>query len=186
ALSSGIRQAAREGVLWLSLFCAGFAGFYYFDEFSGFVGVIKSIGDDAYNQSATETEQPFENGFAREVTLTAGRNGHFYSTAYIDGTSIQVLVDTGASFVSLTYEDARKIGLRLTKHDYIMRMRTANGSTRAAPVVLDSVRIGDITVRNVKASVGLPGAKHVTLLGMTFLSKLKSVDLRGRQLVLTD
>lgn len=186
ALSSGIRQASREGVLWLALFCAGFGGLYYFDEFSGLMGAVRSIGDDAYSQSSSETGPSFEDGFAREVSLKAGRNGHFYSTVYIDGTAIEVLVDTGASFVSLTYEDARKIGLRLTKHDYTLRMRTANGTTRAAPVVLDRVRIGDITIRDVRASVGLPGAKHITLLGMTFLSKLKSVDLRGRNLILTN
>lgn len=186
ALSSGIRQAAREGAVWLTLFCAGFAGLYYFDEISGVAGAVRSIGDDAYSQSATETEKSFESGFERAVTLTAGRNGHFYTTAYINGSPVEVLVDTGASFISLTYEDARKIGLRLTRSDYTMRMRTANGATLAAPVVLDQVRIGDITVRDVRASVGMPGTKHITLLGMTFLGKLKSVDLRGRNLILTD
>ena len=186
ALSSGIRHAAQEGALWLILFCAGFSGLYYFDEISGVLGIVKSIGDDAYNQSVSEPTDDFSHGFTREVTLDAGRNGHFYSTAYVNGSPIDVLVDTGASFVSLTYDDARKIGLRLSKHDFTMRMRTANGTSRAAPVVLDKVRIGDIIIRDVRASVGLPGTKHITLLGMSFLGKLKSVDLRGRNLILSN
>lgn len=186
ALSSGIRHAAQEGALWLILFCAGFSGLYYFDEISGVLGIVKSIGDDAYNQSISEPTDNFSRGFAREVTLAAGRNGHFYSTAHVNGSPIDILVDTGASFVSLTYEDARKIGLILSNNDFTMRMRTANGTTKAAPVVLDKVRIGDIVVRDVRASVGLPGTKHITLLGMSFLSKLKSVDLRGNSLILSN
>ncbi len=95
-----------------------------------------------------------------------------------------MLVDTGATGVALTYEDAEEIGLRLSDSDFTHVSRTANGNARIAPVTLSSIRIGDIEVKDVKAFVAEPGKLFATLLGMSFLSRLERVDIRGNKLVL--
>ncbi len=75
--------------------------------------------------------------------------------------AINVMVDTGASMVALTYEDARAIGIFVRDSDFTMRVSTANGYARVAPVTLDRVSIGDITVRNVRGAVMEAGqARH--------------------------
>jgi aspartyl protease family protein len=118
------------------------------------------------------------------VELRAGRNGHFETRAEINGRGIEVMVDTGASLIALTFEDAERAGIYVRDSDFTQRTQTANGTARAAPVMLDRVTIGDITVRNVRASVAERGRLHVTLLGMTFLSRLSRTEMRGGTLVL--
>jgi aspartyl protease family protein len=117
------------------------------------------------------------------VELRAGRNGHFETSAAINGRPINVLVDTGATVVALTYEDARTAGVQVGENDFRYVGNTANGKARFAAVMLDDVRIGDVIVRNVQASVSEPGKLHVSLLGMSFLSRLR-MDMRPGQLVL--
>ena len=82
------------------------------------------------------------------------------------------MVDTGASLVALTYEDASRAGIYVRDRDFTQLVRTANGIARVAPVTLDRVSIGDITVRNVPASVSERGMLGTTLLGMSFLKRL--------------
>jgi aspartyl protease family protein len=70
--------------------------------------------------------------------------------------------------------------------DFTQMVRTANGVARVAPVTLDRVSIGDITVRNVPASVSERGMLGTTLLGMSFLKRPSSVDMRGGTLILQE
>ena len=107
---------------------------------------------------------------AARVALRAGPHGHFHANAEINGRRIEVMVDTGASLVALTFEDASRAGIYVRDSDFTQRVRTANGIARVAPVTLDRVSIGDITVRNVPASVSERGKLGTTLLGMSFLS----------------
>jgi aspartyl protease family protein len=125
-----------------------------------------------------------ENSSSGGVELRAGRHGHFETRAEINGRSVEVMVDTGASLIALTFEDAERAGIYVKDSDFTQRSQTANGVARAAPVMLDRVSIGDITVRNVRASVAERGRLHVTLLGMTFLSRLSRTEMRGGTLVL--
>lgn len=120
------------------------------------------------------------------VELKAGRNGHFHTDAEINGRNVEVLVDTGATMVALTYEDAERAGIRPQPADFTQAVSTANGVARVAPVILDRVSIGDITVRGVRAVVSERGRLTTTLLGMTFLSRLERVDMRSGVLVLED
>ena len=94
------------------------------------------------------------------------------------------MVDTGASIVALTFEDAERAGLYIRDSDYTHRVNTANGLARIAPVTLDRVAIGEIMVRNVPAAVSEPGKLTTSLLGMSFLSRLQRVDMRRGVLVL--
>jgi len=94
----------------------------------------------------------------RTVEIRAGAHGHYFASAEINGRPIDVLVDSGASIVALTYDDAQRAGVYVRDGDYTQRVSTANGLARVAPVVLDRVSIGDITVRNVPAAVTERGA----------------------------
>lgn len=118
------------------------------------------------------------------VELKAGRNGHFYANAELNGRTIGVLVDTGASAVALTYEDAQKAGIYVNDADFTGRSQTANGVGRYAPVMIDQISIGNVVVQNVQGVVLAPGRSQVTLLGMSFLSKLRRTEMRDGMLVL--
>jgi aspartyl protease family protein len=88
--------------------------------------------------------------------------------------------------VALTAEDAEAAGIFVTDKDFTHRIQTANGTARVAPVTLDRVSIGDITVREVRGVVSEAGAMTVSLLGMTFLNELDRVDMRSGKLILQD
>jgi aspartyl protease family protein len=120
------------------------------------------------------------------VRIEASGHGHYVTRAEINGRPIDVLVDTGASIVALTYDDARRAGVLVRDSDYTQRVSTANGQARVAPVTLDRVSIGDITVRNVPAAVSEPDSLATTLLGMSFLGRLQRVDMRPGVLVLQE
>ncbi len=119
-----------------------------------------------------------------EVEIKAGRNGNFYARANVNGSNVPVLIDTGATFVALRYEDAEALSLDPLNLDYTMKISTANGVSYAAPVELDEVTIGGITVNNVDAIVTKPGTMHITLLGMTYLSRAGGFRVDGDTLIL--
>ena len=118
------------------------------------------------------------------VRLRAASNGHFETTAYINGRPVEVMVDTGASMVALTWEDARRAGIFLTDADFKHKVGTANGTARVAVVTLSDVSIEDITVHDVRAAVAEPGKLETTLLGMTFLSRLARTEMSRGVLLL--
>lgn len=182
---SGPRHLLREAVIWTGVLAAGFTGVYYFDEMRGFFAESIRTAMESFH-APRPVQENTSAGFERSVTLTAGRDGHFFARAEINGRSVAVLVDTGASAVLLSHDDASAIGLEPHASDYTIETRTANGTGRAAPVQLDYVRIGDIEVRNLRGIVAEPGALHVTLLGMDFIGRLGRFEMRGRELLLVE
>lgn len=125
-----------------------------------------------------------EDGAAARVMLSADGRGHFETRLHINGRPLTALVDTGASTVALTYEDARELGLIRPGDRYDMTIKTANGETSARRVVLGSVRIGGISVSDVEATVAREGVLPFNLLGMSFLKKLGTVEMRNGRLIL--
>jgi len=123
---------------------------------------------------------------SNSVTLPAGQYGHFLTEAEINGREIGVMVDTGASLVALTYNDAVRAGIFVKPSDFTHTAQTANGIARVAPVTISRIEIGDITVRNVKGVVSERGASERTLLGMSFLGRLSRVEMRGDKLELEE
>ncbi|TPW29380.1 TIGR02281 family clan AA aspartic protease [Martelella alba] len=121
-----------------------------------------------------------------EVVLGKRQSGHFATRATVNGHALDMLVDTGASRVTLTDNDAKRIGLDTNTLNFSMMVQTANGSALAAPVTLNQIEIGPISRRNVQAMVVAKGKLSQSLLGMSFLSTLTSVDMRADQLYLTD
>ena len=119
----------------------------------------------------------------QSVTLKADARGHFVTTALINGGSVRVLVDTGATLVSLPAAEARRLGIDY-RRGQPTRVQTANGVTAAYRVKLDTVRVGDIALNNIDAVVGENDAMGVTLLGMSFLNRME-MKRDGQSMTLT-
>ncbi len=113
-----------------------------------------------------------------------GASGHFFTTAQINNAPVRVLVDTGASAVALSCEDARKAGINAMTLRYTVPVATAGGMVKAAPVTLRRVEVDGVLVRDVRAWVMPCGAMRGTLLGMSFLSRLREFSVRDGRLIL--
>ena len=120
----------------------------------------------------------------RMVELARGNTGDFQISTEVNGKALPMVLDTGASTVVLTNEAAKAAGLPLEMIKYTVNVDTANGRTRAASVTLDRVAIGGIVERSVPALVAQPGQLKSNLLGMSFLNRLQSWEVRGDRLVL--
>jgi aspartyl protease family protein len=116
--------------------------------------------------------------------LNAVGNGHFVSEARINGRKVEVVVDTGATTVALSYEDASEVGLSPRSLKYDIPVGTANGQVMAARVRLREVDVGGVRVRDVDGIVLPPGALRGTLLGMSYLSKLRGFSVEEGKLIL--
>lgn len=123
---------------------------------------------------------------AGTTELKADGSGHFITSADINGTSVRVLVDTGATAVALSYEDAQNVGLRPSSLDYNVPVSTANGIAQAAHVTLDRVTIDNVEVEDVEGLVLPEGALEGTLLGMSFLSRLATFRVEDGTLYLKE
>lgn len=115
----------------------------------------------------------------RRVTLTANEYGHFVAEAEVNGVKIELLTDTGATYVALNYETALQIGFTSRSLKFTSRSSTANGIARVAPVNLDYLRIGSIVLHDVKAVIAEPGKMTQNLLGMSFIRRLSGFELTG-------
>lgn len=151
---------------------------------------IERPASDARNTKTRTAGHSSEHNKAQPigyVELLPNRQGHYETELEINGRRIGAMIDTGATLVALSHEDAGRAGIRPNSSDYTHRVRTANGIAKVAPVTLSRVRVGDITIRNVAGVVSEPGAMKGTLLGMSFLSRLSRFEIRdGRRLVLQE
>jgi aspartyl protease family protein len=120
----------------------------------------------------------------RTVEVARAASGDFAVTAQINGARVSMVLDTGASSVVLTREDAKAAGLPLEVLAYTVTIDTANGRTLAAPVTLDRVGIGGMVEHSIAALVAQPGQLKTSLLGMSFLNRLQSWEVRGDRLLL--
>ena len=121
---------------------------------------------------------------ANEMVLRPGRGGHYYVTADVGQAEVRFLVDTGASMIALSTDDAERIGLDPDSLDYNGVVQTANGTTRVAPVTLDGVRIGQLEVDRVEAIVS-QAPMGMSLLGMSFLRRLEGYRVEDGNLILS-
>ncbi|GGK23589.1 retropepsin-like aspartic protease family protein [Salinarimonas ramus] len=119
-----------------------------------------------------------------EVSVRRGFDGSFVLRGSAEGTPLDFIFDTGANVVVLTAEAAERLGYAGEDLSYRVPVLTANGRTMAAPIVLDTLAVGDIVERRVRALVARPGALPQNLLGMTFLDRLESYEVRRDELVL--
>jgi aspartyl protease family protein len=120
------------------------------------------------------------------TVLDADGRGHFIGNFRINGKPVTGLVDTGASLVAINESTARKLGFGGNSLDFRYTASTANGKTEAAHVVLDRIEIGNVRVRDVDAFVLRDASLSDTLVGMSFLTKLKSYQVKGGSLTLAN
>lgn len=118
-------------------------------------------------------------------TIEIARSARDFSlSTQVNGASVSMILDTGASSVVLTQEAAKAAGLPLEVLSYNVTVDTANGRTRAAAVTLDRIGVGGIIERSVPALIAQPGQLRTSLLGMSFLNRLESWEVRGDKLIM--
>jgi clan AA aspartic protease (TIGR02281 family) len=140
------------------------------------------IDDDRSRTHASRSERDDDGGDLEQI-IYAGPHGHFLVEAVVNGEPIDFMVDTGASSVVLTLQDARKLGFTPNTLRFTQEFQTANGTVRAAPVDLRELRIGQLRVFDLEASVN-GGPLAISLLGMSFLRSLDSYEVADGRLIL--
>jgi aspartyl protease family protein len=120
---------------------------------------------------------------ANTLVYPTNEHGHVILEAAVNGTPVRLLVDTGASLVTLTPSDARAVGIARGELVFNHRVSTANGSARMAPITLREIRIGQLSLYDVPAAV-LENL-NISLLGMSFLSRLQSYEMREGKLTIS-
>lgn len=159
-------QTLRHAAIWGLIFIGALAA----------VGLWQDIRRDVIPRQSVLADGRIE--------VPAAPDGHFYLTAEVNGTPVRFVVDTGATQMVLTWDDAARVGLDPGNLVYLGQARTANGTVQTAPVRLDSVRIGPVADEGVRAVVNR-GEMDVSLLGMGYLNRFSSVEIRRDQLILT-
>ncbi len=131
--------------------------------------------------AATAPRAPVADDVAyRSMTVARGDDGHFSVAGDVDGCRMDFMIDTGASVIALRERDAARLGIHPAAREYTADVATANGHVRGAPVELNRVEVGPVTVRNVPALVLPDEALAQNLLGMSFLSKVRWEHRNGR------
>lgn len=138
---------------------------------------------EAMMTASSEAPSP---AYGRTTRLAAGSDGHFRAEARINGRPEPVLVDTGATYVSISESTARRLGISLSPADFRYKAQTANGETPVAVTRIDRLEIGRVEVRDVEAMVSKGDVLPVTLLGMSFLKKLKRFEVQAGTLNLVE
>lgn len=180
ARRSSIGETMRQMMIWLVIILALVTVYLYRQEVLG-IGNRLLAGLVPGRAVVVTTSEG-----GQEIILHKLLNGHFEADVAVNGQTIEMLVDTGASMVALSHEDAERIGIDLSRLSYSMTVMTANGRGRAAPVTLDQVAIGPIVRNNVAASVAEDGRLDQSLLGMSFLETLGSLQMQTDELRMRD
>ncbi len=209
SLSPG-QRVLKELLVWNAAIAAGFLTFQYFEPLYGRAelaaaqaGYARVLGFDTgtagvpqFDTRVAAASPPFRGTIAasqglpppahKTVVLTANNYGHFKAVAEINGQQVEFMTDTGATYVALSYETAQKLGLAPQNMRFSGRSTTANGVARVASIEIDSIRIGDITVKGVQAVVAEPGRMTQNLLGMSFIRQLSRFELKGGTLTMRE
>jgi aspartyl protease family protein len=172
--------AIRNLGLWTLIILALVAGYLYRNDAQDFASRMSA--GLIPGRAATITD---ENGF-NSVVLYKAENGHYQADVVIDGTTVSMMVDTGATAIALTYEDAERIGLSPARLSFDQTVMTANGPARTASVSLPRISIGGIERTNLRAGIAERGKLDQSLLGMNFLETLSSFSFVGDELKLRD
>lgn len=160
--------------VWGLLFMAAVSAYAYREEFKSFAARVS--GEFApYGSSVDVSGLEGE----RAVRIRRSPRGSFFARAELNGAEIPMLVDTGASMVVLKYADAERAGIDTKSLSFTVAVDTANGSTFCAPVRVPSITVGGIRFERVEALVAQPGNLKESLLGMSFLKRLRSYDVTG-------
>lgn len=159
-------KTLQQAVIWVLLFF-GVMGAY---------GLWEDISQDASNRQSVMVDGT--------INVPRSSDGHYYLTLEVNGTPVEFVVDTGATQVVLTQEDAERVGLSPATLRYFGTASTANGQVRTAAVRLNTVILEGMVDENVPAVVN-EGEMFGSLLGMSYLDQFSHIEIRNRRLVLT-
>jgi len=168
-----LKQTIRNVLIWLAVGGVLIIGFSFQNELRDLGLRLRSNLIPGY---------PVQTG-SHEITLSEGENGHFHVYATVNGTRIRFLVDTGATDIVLDPEDAKRVGIDLGSLTFDRPFGSANGVGYGASLDVADLSIGPIHFSNVKVSVNR-APMGSSLLGMTFLKRLKSYSVSGNKLIL--
>ncbi len=185
-MSSTTARLMKELGSWTAAFALVALTVVYFDNIRGLMRTALESVDMVQYRQASQTKPEKPKTFGGTVELLSDNLGHFQTTAYINGTPVYVLVDTGASLVSMSYDVAQSVGISISDSDFTARTQTANGIAHVAIVHIDEISIGGITISNVRGAVAEPGLQRKTLLGMTFLNRLSRFGVQSGVMVMED
>jgi aspartyl protease family protein len=141
-----------------------------------------STGDGATSKPSKLEIEGSDNG--ESVELTRESDGHFYVDALVNGAPVRFLVDTGASSVALTTEDAATVGIAFNDGDFNEVGRGVGGDVALKSVKLATLSVGDVELSDVDAVV-TQSELPVSLLGQTWLSRVANVTIHGDKMVLS-
>ncbi len=164
----------RSVLIWLCLFLVILLGYAYRSE-------LTEVGQRLMGEIVPAEPRVVRPGM---VALRLGNDRHFQALAEVNGQRIQFLVDTGATETTLTYEDARRVGIEVERLNFNIPVSTANGMALSARTRLKRVVIGDLVFEDLGASVAQPDRLHRSLLGMNLLNRLTSFEIRGDEMIL--
>ncbi|MBL4618155.1 MAG: TIGR02281 family clan AA aspartic protease [Robiginitomaculum sp.] len=180
ASKAQIAVAIKQAITWLAIFMLVIVAYSFRDE-------LGSITDRTYAElvpgEARELSSNDKPTGSLAVAIRKSDDGHFRANAKVNKTSVRFLVDTGASTIALSFNDAKRIGINMNELNYIININTASGQTLGAPVILDKVSVGKIVLRDVEAIVIKDGLS-TSLLGMSFLGRLQKFEASRNQLIL--
>lgn len=174
--------ALSHAAIWLGLGLALVTAYAFRDEI-GFV--VNRVAGEVLPAGQPVTVSTAETG-ERSVRLRRHSSGHFTARTEINGAVMTLLVDTGASTVVLKPSDAEAAGIDVSALTFTVPVQTANGTTYAAPARLRTAAIGPIVLNDVEALVAQPGNLKESLLGMSFLRRLRSYEFSGDFLTIRD
>jgi aspartyl protease family protein len=150
----------------------------------GSAGMLDRMASKSPALANASRSEPAPANADRVLAVHADYRGHYLVHPSIDNYRVKMMVDTGASLVALTDADARALGIRPDRSAYSVGLNTANGMVRGARTLLREVRLGDIAVRDVEAIVLPAGALSISLLGTSFLRRLRGYEVQGGRMVL--
>lgn len=174
-----IGEMVKNLLVWVVIILGLATGWLYQDQAREMA--LRVAGGLAPGRAVTVTD---ENGPA--VLIRKSLNGHFEAAGEVNGQPVDFLIDTGATSIALSHDDALRIGFSEDDLNYSLIINTANGRARAAPVRLDRVTIGTVARNGLRAMVSEPGRLDQSLLGMNFISSLTAFEMRRDEVILRD
>ena len=168
-----VKETIRNILMWLGVGAVLLLGFSYQEELTG---VAQRVRADLIPGTPLQTS-------ADELVISASEGGGFHANGTVNGTPVRFLVDTGASSIVLSPADAKRLGIDLDSLVFNRAYETANGIGYGAGAVVDELTLGHIRLTNVPVSINQAPMRS-SLLGMTFLNRMKSFNISGRKLVL--
>lgn len=145
---------------------------------------LEAISERVVSEFIVSRPVTLSSGPGATVQVARARGGDFSVQVEVNGEPVTMLIDTGASSVVLTQDAAKAASLPIDLLKYDVPIETASGRTHAAAVVVDQIAVGGIVERRVPALVSAPGELRTSLLGMSFLNRLRSFEVTGGRLIL--